>query len=282
MTHKIDKKAIAIKGLMDWLLNQGSIRERKFCRRTILRRMEPYWDELPKIEPTGEIYNVAIIDGVHVTGKTVLIMITPEFVVNFYICDSECYETWIHLLKQVAAPKFVVCDGGCGMLKAIHDAWSTTSIQRCHFHVKLNAKQHLTSRPTTEAGVEILQLVKDLFGIDTITKRDEWIDKLKKWGVKYDEFLKEITRVKSANSKRKWWYTHKNVRSCWHQLNSLVDNGTLFAYLEADGIKVPTTSNKIEGGINKDIKRLVRCHSGLSQFHAMKLVELFLFSKSKF
>jgi hypothetical protein len=38
---------------------------------------------LPKIISTGEIYNVVIIDGIYVTKKTVLIAMTPNFVIDY-------------------------------------------------------------------------------------------------------------------------------------------------------------------------------------------------------
>jgi transposase-like protein len=76
------------------------------------------------------------------------------------------------LLSKIPSPKFVVCDGKCGMINAIKEIWCTTVIQRCQFHVKLNARQKLTLKPKTDAGKELLKLVNDIFGVNTIEKKE--------------------------------------------------------------------------------------------------------------
>jgi hypothetical protein len=129
----------------------------------------------------------------------------------------------------------------------------------------------------------LLKLVNDIFGVNTIEKKEMWISSLKMWNDKYSTFLKKKSYIKNAEKyQRKWWYTHRNIRSCFAQLCKLVNDDNLFSYLRTSAFKVPNTSNTIEGGINKEIKRLIRSHSGLSQFHAMKLVEIFLYLKSEF
>jgi transposase-like protein len=41
------------------------------------------------------------------------------------------------------------------MLKAVKLNWPNTKVQRCQFHVKMNAKVKLTSNPKTDAGKEL-------------------------------------------------------------------------------------------------------------------------------
>jgi hypothetical protein len=157
-------------------------------------------------------------------------------------------------------------------------------VQRCQFHVKMNAKVKLTSNPKTDAGKELWKLVNGIFTVDNLEKKNEWILNLNEWFKKHNETMYEKTFSKNnqTNSKRKWWYTHKKLRSCYFQLFKLVQSNNLFIFLDEARFKVPNTSNLIEGKINKEIKRLNRCHCGMSQFHTLKFVELFLFMKSEF
>ena len=66
--------------------------------------------------------------------KEMLLLIarTSENVIGFARYDSECFESWLEFLKKFKPPKYVVCDGQNGLLKAINKVWSKTLVQQCN------------------------------------------------------------------------------------------------------------------------------------------------------
>lgn len=56
------------------------------------------------------------------------------------------------------------------------------------------------------------------------------------------------------------------------------NTGTLFAYLEQDG--APNNTNRLEGGVNADLKRKLDAHRGLSDEHTRQCCEWVVYMKS--
>lgn len=55
-------------------------------------------------------------------------------------------------------------------------------------------------------------------------------------------------------------------------------DGMLFAYLEQDG--APNNINRLEGGVNADLKRKLDAHCGLSDEHTRRCYEWVVYMKS--
>ena len=59
--------------------------------------------------------------------------------------------------------------------------------------------------------------------------------------------------VQPQASRRRWWWTHEELRRCYRRLERLFREGRLFAYLEPELLKggpVARTTNRLEGGVN--------------------------------
>ena len=168
---------------------------------------------------------------------------------------------------------------------AINRCWHKTRVQRCIFHVWQNIRTKLTLHPQTQAGVELLQLVKDLLrGIKTKEETGKWIKQLILWEQTYGDFIKEKTYITNpAPSQRKWWYTHRGLRSSYKQLDKLIKDKQLFTYLETNLTTelIPRTTNYVEGGINSQIRTKLKLHRGLNQIHQQRLVEWYLYTRTK-
>jgi hypothetical protein len=71
-------------------------------------------------------------------------------------------------------------------------------------------------------------------------------------------------------------YTHERLIKARNLLTTLVRQGTLFTYVDpdvADRLEhVPTTNNRIEGGVNAQLRRMLRDHRGLSTTRRVKAV----------
>lgn len=146
----------------------------------------------------------------------------------------------------------------------------------------------LTLHPQTAAGQELLDLARQLLkGIPTQEEATKWIKQLELWHEHYESFIRERTsRPNPKPRQRKWWYTHGRLRSAYYQLNKLVQDNQLFTYLDEDLMKqtnqpIPRTTNYVEGGINSQIRTLLKHHRGMQQTHQQRLVDWYLYSRTK-
>ena len=70
-------------------------------------------------------------------------------------------------------------------------------------------------------------------------------------------------------------YTHERLRKARRSLSSLVSAGTLFTYLDPGLTKagpLPSTNNRIEGGVNAQLRAILRNHRGLTSLKRVKAV----------
>ena len=70
-------------------------------------------------------------------------------------------------------------------------------------------------------------------------------------------------------------YTHERLRKARRSLSSLVSAGTLFTYLDPELTKagpLPATNNRIEGGVNAQLRAILRNRRGLTSLKRVKAV----------
>ena len=139
-------------------------------------------------------------------------------------------------------------DGGSGFASAVKKEWPSTRVQRCAFHAFCKVKRYTTTRPKLQAGQEPYRLSKDLLHIGTLHQAGMWVERLMQWCDFWNDFLNEKTRVEGG-----WERTHDRLRKARRSLVKLVNDGTLFTYLDpeltAEG-PLPSMNNVIEGGVN--------------------------------
>ena len=209
-----------------------------------------------------------LLDGIRIGNQVCLIAKTTKEVVAWVWVGWESSFTWELLISQIPAPKVVICDGQKGMLLAITRCWPQTRVQRCLFHVWQNIRAKLSLHPTTLAGRELLQLVRNLWQTDTLGKAEGWVKDLDKWEKVYGLYTKERTYAESPSGRKRWWYSHGRLRSSYRQLRKLLNDRQLFTYLEyLTGEPIPRTTNHVEGGINSQLRTLLKLHRGMSQTH---------------
>ncbi|BDZ37849.1 hypothetical protein [Microbacterium suwonense] len=85
-----------------------------------------------------------------------------------------------------------------------------------------------------------------------------------------------------ARAGQKWWFTHQRLRSAHHVLHRLVLAGHLFTFLDPKlaELKISSTTNKIEGGINSPLRRILTHHRGLSEHHQRRALEWWLYTNT--
>lgn len=162
-----------------------------------------------------------------------------------------------------------VIDGMPGLKQMLKRNYPNAPIQHCQFHQIKTIKKYLPRRVQSEAGKALRYLCLG------ITKKTyiQFSTCLKIWEVLYSDFLKEKSYSTDLNSKKKWWYTHKNLRSAYRSIkNNLSD---LFTYEKNLSLKIPNTTNICEGYFSHLKERLNR-HRGLSKERKYKMTNFLL------
>lgn len=276
------KKKINTRLFVSWITQTVSLertaRRLGISRRGLLKRFKPFWESLPQPKPIFGDISILVIDGVTVVKRQSVALIIFDHLkripVFWEFTQRESYYSWQAVFARMRTenifPEVIVCDGQKGLIKAIFEVWPSAKIQRCVIHVSRQAKIWLTQNPRTDAGKELLEIVKALTKIETLKQKQQWIKSYNLWLKKYDKFLKERTYHPTVLNH--WWYTHKKLRATRSLLKNSLEN--LFIYL--DDPRVPRTSNDVEGGINSRIKDLLRIHRGLRPRHQQVLVACYL------
>lgn len=271
-------QALTLSRFVAWLLGKQSQSELGIPDRTWRAQIGWCWEVIPKPPISKAVDSVILLDGIRIGAYVCLIAKTTQHVLAWQWVGWESSQTWSLLLEKIPAPTVVVCDGQKGILLAIGRNWSKTKIQRCLFHIWQNVRAKLTLHPQTEAGKELLQLTRDLWQVQTTLQACIWQRSLESWQDRYGNFIRERTHL--ADSKR-WWYTHRRLRSAAKQFEKLLKDQQLFTYLEnLTSEPIPRTTNHIEGGINSQLRTLLKHHRGLSQVHQQRLVDWYLYGRT--
>jgi hypothetical protein len=268
-TVKIDECAKVLSIFLQWLFGKVVQKEMPGKGRTFRRKTVKFWSVWPLPPKVEAASKVIYADGIYLSRNLcVLICCNDTHVLGWYVCRTENSQAWIALMERIAAPNVVISDGGTGFQKALNKTWPQTSHQRCLFHAFCQVRRYTTRRPKTPAGKDLYLLAKDLFTVKTIDDACCWIARLEAWRIQYDDFLQEMTTDEYGNKKN----THERLLKAENSLKKLVKQNTLFTFLEFVDIKVPLTNNRIEGGINAQLRAMLRTHRGLSLERRLKAV----------
>ncbi|SNU02395.1 hypothetical protein SAMN06298212_1531 [Ruaniaceae bacterium KH17] len=82
---------------------------------------------------------------------------------------------------------------------------------------------------------------------------------------------------------QQWWYTHQRLRSGHQVLRRVLKQGHLFTFLDPtlDSLRVPATTNNIEGATNSQMRLLLLHHRGMPESHQRRAVEWWLYMQSE-
>ena len=270
-THSIDTASRDLAAFVGWLLSKESQVDMPGQGRTFRRRCARFWAIWPMPEAVDEACRVVYVDGIWVASDcVVLIACSDEFVLSWHLARAETTAAWRSLLSRVAAPEVVVTDGGSGFAAAVAAEWPSTKVQRCVFHAFCQVKRQTTTRPKLQAGIELYGLAKELLHIETLAQAEWWLERLGQWCGFWADFLEQRSVVDGRSV-----YTHERLRRARSGLVRLANAGTLFTYLDpalADEGPLPATNNRIEGGVNAQLRSVLRFHRGLTKLKRVKAV----------
>lgn len=262
---------VRLEEFLAWLLSKARQADMPGQGRTFRRKTSGFWRVWPMPEPTGEVHRVLFLDGIWLDRNlVVLIAYDGRYVVSWYMAESETSRAWEALMAPIPAPDVVVCDGGTGFASAVRRTWPRTRVQRCLFHAFSQVRRYTTTRPRLQAGRELYALSIELMHLDTLRQADWWVERYLQWCGFWADFLEDVSFIDGRRV-----FTHERLRKARSSLSRLVSQGTLFTYLDptltAEG-PLPRTNNPIEGGVNSQLRDVLRNHRGLSLMRRVKAV----------
>ena len=271
-TNPIDNSTKQFVQFQHWLFSKAVQKEMSGAGRSFRRKISKFWEIWPMPPKIESPMNVVYVDGIYLSRKAcILICCNEENVLGWYLCRYENSRAWEALMQRIAAPAMVVSDGGHGFRKALKRVWPKAKLQRCTFHAFLQVKRYTTDRPKTIAGIEMYMIAKDLLMIKDLGQAANWVTRLINWRIRHKAFLSEMTR----DEKGKLRPMHERSLKADRSLARLVRQNTLFTYLDESlsyGEELPSTNNRIEGGINAQLRTMLRNHRGMSIERRIKAV----------
>lgn len=273
------------RAFLAWVTGKESLSEAAarlgVVRQTFASRTAWCWNVAPRIAKDGVVHRCIEVDGTYLPyGWCLLIATGPAGApIAWQWCDGESKAAYRRLFAKVREPGVLVTDGGAGCLAVARERWKRARVQRCLVHVLRNTRTDLTGRPRTGAGRELLKLAKRIARISQSEQAVAWLVGLNRWHEEHGAFIKERTHAKDdplhAHG-RKWWWTHERVRRAYYRFIRLQRDRMLFAFLEPELARngpVASTTNRLEGGVNATIKRVIHQHRGLSEPHMRRACE---------
>ena len=263
-----------------WLLGKDAQHELPQPSRTFRDQTVWCWGVAPPFVLSGETRQTIIVDGIRVGDQLCLIARTKYYVIAWLWVPRENSHYWAELFRLLPQPKYVVCDGQKGLLKALAVCWPTAIVQRCRFHTWLNTKSKLTLRPESQAGKELLELSRALLSVRTRRQARRWKRRLKYWYRKHAAYITARTVNPDPQPRqRSWRYTHERTRSAYRQLSRLSNDLLRCSYRPHPDLCA--TTNHVEGGINSQLRTKLKLHRGMPPAHQMRLVDWYLYSRTE-
>lgn len=271
-TNPIDNSTKQFVQFQHWLFSKAVQKEMSGAGKSFRRKISKFWEIWPMPPKIESPMKVVYVDGIYLSRKAcILICCNEENVLGWYLCRYENSRAWEALMQRIAAPAMVVSDGGPGFRKALKRVWPKAKLQRCTFHAFLQVKRYTTGSPKTIAGIEMYMIAKDLLMIKDLGQAANWVTRLINWRIKHKTFLSEMTR----DEKGKLRPMHERLLKAERSLARLVRQNTLFTYLDESlsyGEELPSINNRIEGGINAQLRTMLRNHRGMSIERRIKAV----------
>lgn len=147
--------------------------------------------------------------------------------------------------------------------------------QRRPVHTQRLCESLLTKNPKTEAGIRLLEIVKDINQIRDHYEVNLWINRLIFWERDYGHLATERTYSFKEDGSRTWWYIHKNLRRAFRTLKATLNH--LFLYLNYEGLEKDT--NGLESEFSH-LKQKINMHRGLTR--KRKINAIYWFCHFKF
>jgi hypothetical protein len=161
----------------------------------------------------------------------------------------------------------VVSDGRRGLAR-IFDIYP---YQVCQFHIQKGISTLLTRNPKSPAGKELKQF-NDTFIKEKWT-HSNFMTQIEIYLKTHKDYLNEMSEIDPKQHK------HKRLRKALNKYN--LNHIYMFTFQANPQLKIPNTTNKIDGGVFSPMKKLLNNHSGTTKLRRKNLIIEFLNSRGK-
>ena len=164
------------------------------------------------------------------------------------------------LVRYLSAnlPIGAVTDGKPGIGEIIKREFKLKMYQRCLVHVVRDLKNYLPKKSPLSATRALRSIAVSLTLMKTEKDVREYYRRLQTWNEVFGGCLTEKSHpYLGSKSKRRWWYTHGNIRRAWRLMTTHPE--TLFCFLTNP--LIPKTNNSLEG-VNRHLKRRAGMQKG--------------------
>jgi len=153
------------------------------------------------------------------------------------------------LIKVGYRFKSFTLDGKRGFISRLKIRFPGTPVQMCILHQKMIIRRYITTRPKTDCGRDLKQLMDGILG-DNLQDFTSKFTILKN---KHKSFLSE----KNDNGK----FKHGKLRSAIRSIETNIQ--IIFQYKQYPELNIPHTTNYIEGAFSH-IKEKINIHRGMN------------------
>jgi len=187
---------------------------------------------------------------------------------------DEIKEDLNNLIKLGLQIESITTDGHKSILKAIRKVLPDVVSQRCLVHIQRMCLLWLTQYPKHIAGVELRALVLMIQKVKTENDRTFWINELKTWHKRHEQYLNEKTVNQQTG---RYWYTHKPLRRSYFTIKRALPN--MFHFLSNP--QIPSTTNGIEGFFSH-LKNHLDLHRGLTTEHRINFIKWYVYLSNEY
>jgi hypothetical protein len=180
--------------------------------------------------------------------------------------ESESKKEYQEGLKYLEELGFDIMSVTIDGRRGIPFVFNKYPVQICQFHIQKNILKRTTLKPKTDCGKILKQIGKEFIKVRWSEVDFELLYDMVKTDFK--EFLKE----KNENNQ----FKHRQLRSAMTGIKIALPY--LFTSANNPQLKIPNTTNHIDGGINPKLKALVRDHRWMKISRRNKLIEELLWS----
>ena len=190
---------------------------------------------------------------------------------SFYALENDFINLKLIIKESLKnnLPLGVVTDWKKPLVSYVNIFFPYSFHQRCLTHIKRQLTRLLPLKSPILATKDLRVVAQKIISIENKKEKTLWKKEIEKWIKKYGFLLKEKTM--GVNTKKKWWYTHGNLRRAIRLLT--FDEKYLFAYLNNSFL--PKTNNSLEG-LNSQIKTKLSNHRGMKVFQQVSFIFWFL------
>lgn len=225
-------------------------RGRPVSERNLRRYFDKFLNKPPLVKPLALPQTIYLkVDG-HYFGHWGCLLVFKERtnVIFWDFVERENYFNYSLNLGRIRELGYdvagVTSDWHGSLVSAVRSVLPDVPHQRCLVHTQRFCQSLLTQHPETEAGRNLLELVKLLNQIRNHSEKRIWLAWLKRFEERYGDFIKQRTHGTNPEGRPGWWFTHRNLRRAFLALRNSLPN--LFLYLNNSHVEKDTNGLESE------------------------------------